>query len=63
MRFISGCAYMYFCTPDIWMSQDDGGGDLSPDGHFIFDGSDVLTVTDNDSNVNGVRPALWLSDL
>ena len=40
-----------------------GGGDLSPDGHFIFDGSDVLTVTDNDSNVNGVRPALWLSDL
>jgi hypothetical protein len=46
-----------------WYGTSGGGGDLSPDGHFIFDGSDVLTVTDNDSNINGVRPALWLSDL
>ncbi len=37
-----------------------GGGDLSSDGHFIFDASDVLTVLDKDSNINGVRPALWL---
>lgn len=37
-----------------------GGGDLSPDGHFIFDSSDTLTVLDGKSNLNGVRPALWL---
>lgn len=43
-----------------------GGGDLSTDGHFKFDTSDVLTVMDTDgnityfSNINGVRPALWL---
>lgn len=37
-----------------------GGGDLTPDKHFVFDTSDVLTVSDNDSNINGVRPALWL---
>ena len=43
-----------------------GGGELSPDGHFIFNTTDVLTVMDTDnsithfSNINGVRPALWL---
>jgi len=37
-----------------------GGGDLTPDKHFIFDTVDVLTVSDNDSSTNGVRPALWL---
>jgi len=35
-----------------------GGSDISPDGHFIFDSSDVLALTD--SNQNGIRPALWL---
>lgn len=43
-----------------------GAGDISPDGHFIFDTSDMLTVMDTGdsftgySNINGVRPALWL---
>lgn len=34
-----------------------GGGDISPDGHFIFNTSDILAVL---SDRNGVRPALWL---
>ena len=34
-----------------------GGGDLSPDGHFIFDSSDILDVM---KSTNGIRPALWL---
>jgi hypothetical protein len=37
-----------------------GGGDLTPDKHFVFDTSDVLTVSDGESNINGIRPALWL---
>lgn len=39
-----------------------GGGDLSSDGHFIFDTSDVLSVMDSgeENNINGIRPALWL---
>ena len=45
-----------------------GGGDLTPDKHFVFDTTDVLTVMATDetippnhfSNINGVRPALWL---
>jgi hypothetical protein len=37
-----------------------GGGDLTPDKHFVFDTVDALTISDNECNVNGVRPALWL---
>jgi len=37
-----------------------GGGDLTPDRHFVFDTVDVLTASDENSNINGVRPALWL---
>ena len=39
-----------------------GGGDLTLDKHFVFDTSDVLTVSNGESNINGVRPALWLRD-
>ncbi len=37
-----------------------GGSDLSHTGHFIFNSSDTVTVMDGGSNLNGVRPALWL---
>lgn len=34
-----------------------GGSDISPEGHFLFDTSDVLDVI---KSTNGLRPALWL---
>ena len=37
-----------------------GNCELSPDGHFMFDASGGLTMTGNEGNVNGLRPALWL---
>jgi len=37
-----------------------GGGELTPEKLFVFDNLDTLTMSDNDNNMNGVRPALWL---
>ena len=37
-----------------------GGGELTPEKLFVFDNTDTLTMSDNDNNINGVRPALWL---